>query len=136
MTIKQLVSNSKLKRTCAITSDGGVLSEAGISRFNEEAEKWFETTAHPKQLYDLGDNVIKSSKIPTRKNMKPGSDIEDGFFLGTTYAMDYVLIIWTAMFKGQHVSARRYGKGDLRFIKKHMPEILWTKSDKVVDVEK
>lgn len=124
------------KDLCHNFLDGGVLSrEAGISRFNEEAEKHgLKSLRDPKGYMTLDDNVYQAIKDTYEEKYEArAQDIEDGFSLGTTYAMDYVLdhLDSTVRKDSKRFLPDGMVYGDLRFIK-NTPEIQ-DKIDKVVD---
>ncbi len=84
MDYKTIISNSS-EKDCAHFLDGGSsqLHEAGISRFNEEAEKHGLKHCVIEGHMTLDDNHLsKPSKIPTRNMLRsPGSGYQDGFSL-------------------------------------------------------
>lgn len=130
---KQLQIEQEL---CHNHLDGGVLSrEAGIARFNEEAEKHgLKPLRDPKGYMTLDGNVYQAIKDTYEAKYEArAQDIEDGFSLGTTYAMDYVLdhLDSTVRKDSKRFLPEGMVYGDLRFIK-NTPEIQ-DKIDRVVD---
>lgn len=112
---------------CHNQLDGSVTSrDAGIARFNEEAQKHgLKPLNDPKGYMTLDNNVYTAIKDTYEaKYDQRAQDIEDGFSLGTTHAMDYVLdnLDSTVRKDSKRFLPEGMVYGDLRFVR-NTPEI-------------
>lgn len=115
------------RNLCHNQLDGGTLSrEEGIQRFNQEAQaQGLKPLRDPSGYMVLENNVYQAIKDTYEAKYDERAQlIEDGFSMGTTYAMDYILdhLDSTVRKDSKRFTPEGMTYGDLRFIR-NTPEI-------------
>lgn len=118
----------QIERTwCHNQLDQSIISrEEGIQRFNQEAQaQGLKPLRDPVGYMVLDDNVYQAIKDTYEAKYDERAQlIEDGFSMGTTYAMDYILdhLDSTVRKDSKRFTPEGMTYGDLRFIR-NTPEI-------------